>query len=262
MKKQKLITFLENLGLSALEAKIYATLIQNGPIGVSDLADILGIKRTRTYLHINSLIEKGLVTKIIRDAKQQEVKVVNPKENLGQLINQKVHVIEKVKSDLPDILEIINTNTSPSLSIAAVEMHYYKGEQGVKKIYEEAMQAKEVRIYAKVEENEKLFSDNVSFFNQAFKKNKKLKVFEILYDSLSASRDAEQIRLHHNNYLYKFMPKSLKLTSEDILMYDGKVAILNYKGNAVSIVLSSLDYYNNSKALFDYIWETIPQQSL
>ena len=54
------------------------------------------------------------------------------------------------------------------------------------------------------------------------------------------------------------MPKNLKLSSEDILIYDGKVAIINYTGKITSMVLHSRDYYSNSAELFDFIWEILP----
>lgn len=53
------------------------------------------------------------------------------------------------------------------------------------------------------------------------------------------------------------MPKDLELSSEDILMYDGKVAIINYTGKITSMVLHSRDYYNNSTELFDYLWKIL-----
>ena len=64
---------------------------------------------------------------------------------------------------------------------------------------------------------------------------------------------------NNKRYSYKFIPEDLKLSSEDILMYDGKVAIVNYRGKVSSIVLQSADFYNNLKELFDFIWKMIPE---
>lgn len=53
----------------------------------------------------------------------------------------------------------------------------------------------------------------------------------------------------------------MKLTSNDILIYDGKVSIINIKdkNNIEGVVLCNQDYYNNSKQLFDLLWRMLPR---
>lgn len=51
----------------------------------------------------------------------------------------------------------------------------------------------------------------------------------------------------------------MKLTAEDIIIFDGKVAIINVRDKITGVVIHNIDYYNNSKELFDYIWNTLPE---
>jgi len=87
-------------------------------------------------------------------------------------------------------------------------------------------------------------------------------MWEIVYESPYSRRQALKIfsQGNMNRYFYKFMPPDLKwgLTSEDIVIYDGKVAIINYSDKASCIVLQSKEFYNNFKELFDFVWRVIP----
>ena len=85
-------------------------------------------------------------------------------------------------------------------------------------------------------------------------------MWEIIYDSDSTLEPAEEITASTDRYLYMYMPKHLKLSSEDILIYDDRVAIINYRGNNTSIVLHSKDFYNNLKELFDFVWEVLSER--
>lgn len=251
-----LIDYLRQLELSDMQARLYLKLLETGPISVSDLAKELSIKRTSTYLYLEPLYIKGLVTKIVNKSKKQ-VAPTDP-ENLEMLIDQKITFTKSLKKQFPSVLQDIKKAFPGFEGIANVEITSYKGIQNARRIYKEALNANEVRAFAKVfKKEEQLFPDNIAFFNNAFKENQKLKMWEIIYDSDSIIEPSKQIAAHTDRYLYIYMPKDLKLSSEDILIYDGKVAIINYKGNSTSIILESSDFYNNLKALFDFVWNIL-----
>lgn len=252
----KTVDYLKQLGLTDIEAKLYLALLKSGPTGVKELAQKVDVKRTTAYFYIDQLIEKNLIIKLVKGSKKQ-ITVVDPQENLERLVQQKMLSAKQTKELFPTMLKTITTLGKDIEGSQEAEIKYYKGKLGVKKIYEEALQSKELRTYVKVEATDGLFSDNISLFNNAFKKNPHLSVKELIYDSPSATKDAHQILLKSKRYSYKLIPNELKLTSGDILIYDGKVAIITYKGVVTCVVLKSIDYYNNSKELFDYIWRTI-----
>ena len=252
---EKIIDYLKQLDLSDAEAKLYLTLLQTGPTSVRDLALTVTIKRTTAYFYIDQLVEKGLIMKLVRGSKK--LVAANEPENLKSLVENKVASAYAVQSNLPTILKTLNTTLPENTDAEEAEIKYYKGIQGIKKIYEEALKATEVRTYVKVEATNGIFADNVSLFGQAFKKNPQLKVKEIIYDSPTATVDASKILHKSERYDYKLMPKELNLTSGDVLIYDGKVAIIDYKGRMHGIILHNRDYFNNSKELFDFIWKII-----
>jgi HTH-type transcriptional regulator, sugar sensing transcriptional regulator len=251
----KIIDYLKELDLSEVEAKLYLKLLQSGPTSVRDLAQTVDIKRTTTYFYIDQLVEKGLIMKIVRGSKK--LVTANDPENLQLLIEKKLASAKAVQQGFPTILHDLKVNLPEKSEIDTAEIKYYKGIQGIKNIYEDALKATELRSYVKVESAGGLFSDNVNIFDQAFIDNPKLTVKEIIYDSPLATKDAKQILHKNDKYSFKLMPKELNLTSGDTLIYDGKVAIINYKGQEHGVILHNNDYYNNSKELFDFIWNII-----
>ncbi len=252
-----ILEYLEQCELSEIEAKLYLALLETGPATIRDLAERINIKRTTGYFHIDLLIEKGLVMKLVKDS-QKLVAVYPPEESLKNLVERNLQKAEQLNKNFPDIIQTIQTTLPQFKDVSDAEIRYYKGKNGVKKIYEEALKSNELRSYVKIVDTGGIFSNNVDLFNNAFKQNPNLTVKEILYDSPLAKEQAPQVLSKKNQYSYKFIPSDTKLSSEDILIYDGKVAIINYNSNISIIVLKSADYYRNSKELFDLIWEILP----
>ena len=256
---EKIVDYLKQLDLSDVEAKLYLTLLQTGSASVRDLAATIDIKRTTAYFYIDQLIDKGLIMKLVKGSKK--LVAANEPENLKHLVEEKLTFAKSIQQDLPDILQKLSKISPEKNETKEVEIRSYKGALNAQKIYAEALKANEVRSYARVyQKKEQLFPNNNEFFINAFKKNKKLKMWEIIYDSDSTLEPAEEITASTDRYLYMYMPKHLKLSSEDILIYDDRVAIINYRGNNTSIVLHSKDFYNNLKELFDFVWEVLSER--
>lgn len=253
-----IVDYLKQLDLSDVEAKLYLTLLQTGPVSVRDLAQTIDIKRTTAYFYIDQLVEKGLIMKLVKGSKK--LVAANEPDNLKHLVEEKLAFAKKVQQGFPNILKELTTILPEGNDKKDVEIRSYKGMLSARKIYEEALRSDEVRSYVRVyQETDQLFPNNTNFFINAFKKNKHLKMWEIIYDSDSTLEPSQQIAESTDRYFYIFMPKHLKLSSEDILIYDGRVAIINYRGNNTSIVLHSVDFYNNLKELFDFIWQVLSE---
>lgn len=140
-------------------------------------------------------------------------------------------------------------------------MRYYKGRTGVKAIYEECLKSKKIRSYFNCAEIEKVFPENFDLFNDAFTYNPTIKMYEILKTHLSQEQRLSHYLYDHNKkYFFKYLPADVTLLANDILIYDGKVAIINVrdKENVSGVVLSNQDYYNNSVQLFDLLWRFLP----
>jgi sugar-specific transcriptional regulator TrmB len=256
--KQDVTEYLERLGISELEAKIYISLLKNGAINARELVLTAKVPRTTVYYGLNLLIEKGLVTKL-ESGTQTLFEANQPNEILPYLVQQKVQAGKEVADSLPLMLDTL-TSMTPGQSAKTrreVEIKYVKGKPGVRKIYEEALQATELRSYVNITEIEKVFPENKQLFDEAIRRNPDIQMFEIVEDSPEARKRFATSEVTER-YFYKYFPKNINLTAQDILIFDNTVAIIHFKDTISGVVHRDADLYNNFKVLFDYIWQTLP----
>ncbi len=92
------------LGLNGREADIYLALIKLGEVGTSKICLLTGLHRQYVYQYLDSLENKGLVQHIvIRGRKRFSAK--SP-EVLTKLLDQKMIVAERVRSDIQKIAKV------------------------------------------------------------------------------------------------------------------------------------------------------------
>ena len=254
---QNTTDYLAQLGLTKNEISAYTKLLETGPLPVQKLAQLLHINRTSMYVYVDELIEKGVITKIVQGT-QSQVESVPPHEVLQKLLEEKEQATKNLKEQLPTMAQAFLTAFPEVKQSSDAEIRYYKGRQGVKKIYEEVLKSKEIRSYVNIEDVLSTFPENRKLFDNAFNNNLTMKMFEIVEDSPKA-RERFGITFKRDRYSYKFLPKRMNLKAQDILIYDGNVSFINLKNNITGVVLRNIDLYNNFKLLFDFIWEVLPE---
>ena len=260
---EKIIEYLKQLELSELEAKLYLTLLQTGPITVRDLAANVEVKRTTAYLYVDQLVEKGLVMKIAKGSKKL-VAADDPKV-LEQLVAEKVKHANEVEKNFQGILREIKTSLPEFKNIEDADIKYSKGKQALQRVYDDALKGKELRVYANLAELEKLFKENdflleYQVYEKALEDNDQLTIHEIVADTPGSIENFSLDQtVETKRYFYKYMPADVGLSAPGILMYDNKVAIINAKDNFSIVVLNNSDYYYNSIKLFDFIWKVLPE---
>lgn len=258
---EKILAYLEQLDLSEIEAKLYLTLLETGPISVRDIANRIKIKRTTTYLYIDQLMQKGLITKVTTGSKTQ-ITATQPETSLEHLVHEKVDKAKLIQGEFPSVLQNIEEAFPKTGDNGEAEIKYYKGKLGVRKIYEDALKSDELRSYFNNEIIKDALEDNTPYFLEAMKINKTIKLYEIVQDS-PASREQlitfQEKNPHRDRYFYKFFPKGIMMSASDILIYDNKVAIVNVRNQISGIILHNNDYFKSSKELFDLIWNGLPE---
>ncbi len=253
------ITYLEQLGFSKLEAKLYLTLLSLGPMSVKELADAVKINRTATYTHITSLLENGAILSIMRGSKKQLV-AIEP-DRLHYLIDRKVEAVKSLQAQFPTFVNALETSSTKPDNAMKVDVKHYNGINGMRAIYEDMFKSKEIKIFCTLSEIAPLFPNDPDLFDNALKRNPELRIYEVYGDSPSAIKKFNYTA-KSNRYFYKFMPTSVGLNSPGIVIYDNKVAIINAGDKVTGVVLYNKDYYMNSKKLFDFIWQILPEPTI
>jgi len=251
-----IINYLKQLNLSEIEAKIYLMLLKSGPVSVRELAQTADIKRTTTYFYIDQLAEKGLITKLVRGSKK--VVAANNPENLKILVEEKLKNALTAQHTFPQILQMLSSSQPKAEQIVDSEIRSYKGKNGVKKLYEQALKAKELRSLVNIEEILSAFPENPDLFDEAINHNPGMIMYEIVVQSPEAVARMKQATGRTKNYYFKFLPGNMNIRSTDILIYDGNVSFIEIKNQTNAVTLHSKELYNNFILLFDYIWQTLP----
>src|SRR3989338_10084482 len=124
---------LAKIGLSPKEAKVYKALLNLGPSTATIIANHAKIKRPTTYLELENLISKGLVSeseqnkKKLYIAEDPEKLYILTKKARRQVIAAEIE-LEKMLPELKSIRRQI---------IEAPEVSFYRGLSGVKNIVED-----------------------------------------------------------------------------------------------------------------------------
>jgi len=250
---KKITDYLQELGLTEIEAVVYQGLLEISPTTVKNLADHIGIKRITTHFNVENLIERGLVAQTIQGARRQIT--AEPPERLQYLIQKKFEAIKNLQDNFPDFLNTARTTYSTTYEAKKVEIKYYEGKQGVMSIYQDTLKANEVYSFVNIDRYYETFPETEKIFVKALDKNPKRHVWDIaVYSNL-----AEKVAKGHQRYHTKFISNNAVFSGFDILIYSNKVAInqLN-KNNATGLLIFSKTLFLSLKALHQTMWTLLP----
>lgn len=130
--------------------------------------------------------------------------------------------------------------------------------EDVKGLYEEALSQRELLSYVDLTLIPKVFPDNVDLFAQSLEDNPELQVKEIVLDKEGVGERAS-VFSKYPNYEYKLvLPEEIEISAADILIFDGKVAVISVTETPSAVVIENLDYYKLSRSIFEYLWKILP----
>ncbi len=251
VSEKALKSYLVDFGLNDKEISIYLNLLQAGPSTIMDLSRKTAIKRSTTHNNVEELIKKGLVSQT--NYGERRMVIAEDPEKLKFLLEQRKWDVQKLEKVMPELVSTIYELVPQAKDNAKVDVKYYGGAAGVRMVYTEALKTKELRSYVNFAKVTQELPDNTALFLDALKKNKSLKIFEIV-DSSEVTQEFTPEFAKFKNYQHKVTTKSLELSAVDILMYDNKVAVVNFDGGLSAVVIEDPAYYSNSIAIFNFIW--------
>lgn len=129
-------TTLEEIGLTKTEIKIYLSLLKLGQSTTTGIIREAGIHASKVYICLDRLIEKGLVSYVIKSNKKHFI-ASNP-ESLRNLLKEKEEKIEdqwgRIENLIPDLNAIKRAGEN------SIHSETYEGLGGAKTVYEKILQ--------------------------------------------------------------------------------------------------------------------------
>jgi len=228
------------VGLSMNEAKIYTQLLKLEQAKASSIAKKISISRPHIYDSINKLIEKGLVSYVIKNSKRY-FKAANPKELINYLEDEKDKIDRKkkeVNNLLPNLLKLQKEKK------ATTSVEVYEGKEGLKTVLMDMVNyGKDFVAFGATGNFPKVFP----IFSKIFVKRREQKKIK---GKIVVVKGEKPIETKLNSY--RWIPKEYGLPSSTII-YGNKTAILIWTG--IGIIIKSKEVADSYRSYFELLWK-------
>jgi len=247
---------LSSLGLTEKEVAVYMAMLYLGPATAQDIAIRANINRATTYVMIDSLLDRSMVSQITKD-KKTLFQAEDPIQLLKVLEKNREDVEEQMgqaRLIIPELQELYNLNRS-KLSVRILE-----GRESVKIIQNDLARSKS-----------KTF-DNITNLTLA---NEKFPISENDHRQPYYKQDF-RVRTIFTYDPAKPVPQLPFLTREDrrlisqdkfpifgeVLLYDNKMCIINFSEKIFGIIIEDESIFKTYSAIFNLAWEAAEKYSL
>jgi HTH-type transcriptional regulator, sugar sensing transcriptional regulator len=247
-----IIQALKNIGLNEKEAKVYISLLQTGKATAYSVAKHSNIKKSTTYVVLEDLIDKGIVTKVPR-AKTMQFIAIPP----GDLFSIAKSKLDNAERDALPELKALNRGKNYKVRVS-----YYEGMNGVKEMYG--------KIFKEVKTAPKNARSYVGFYAHGKNTPVELKKY---FDEVRSSFRKDGINRRgittYDNTITEFLDKkflkmqNLELKALPISKYNSNVSIEIFRNKTYIFshkhlqvtVIDNPDIARVMKQIFELVWE-------
>jgi HTH-type transcriptional regulator, sugar sensing transcriptional regulator len=237
---------LQDIGLSEKEAKVYLAALEIGRATADQLAKQANIVRSTTYVQLESLMKKGLMS-TYEEGKKTFFAPESP-ELLKRLLTQQREGIGARERELESFLPFLLQQFAGAGERPVVR--FFPGKEGVTAVREEALklQKKETFVIFSYGHLSKIYPerelDDYSTRRRALGiLSKAIYVQEAPYEKAGLGELTERRHL------------PLPQLTIDIWVFDDKVAIYSLQGHLFALVIQSAQIASSVKILFDFLWD-------
>ena len=234
---------LKNLGLNEKEVRIYLSCLELGPTSVLKIAKKAELKRPTVYTVLETLIDKGLISKVPH--KNSFHFAAEPPDKLLSMVYEHERSVQSI---LPSLKAIDNR------SAIKPRVRFYEGREGLLHIYlNEIFQAGEIYFFASIKNWMSVLGKDLMDKFSAASKVKKTKIKELLNHD---DRDTIYIKRYLSKlHQIRFLPKDFENKFLfDCAIFKNKIAIVSLKKELFIIVIESEEVADSFRALFDLAW--------
>ena len=229
--------YIRKAGLTENEAKVFSTLLEQGPSPAGIISRKSGLHRRVIYDTIEMLIKKGLVGYILKNNKKL-FQASNP-NRLIEIIKEKQESIEDI---LPEMLAMYSKTKEKE------ETNFYKGKNGLKTVFEDQLnEKKEILIIGA----STLAYEMMEFYFHWFDKRRvKEKIKTKIIFTSEKRTNVPKISLSE----IKFLPEKYS-SPLAINIYGDKIAIILWsKENPFAVVIKNKEISEGYKKHFNLLW--------
>lgn len=235
-----------NLGLVEKEAKVYLASLELGKSPVQKIAQKAGINRATTYVIIEGLMKKGLMSSFTEDKKHYFC--AESPEKLSLLFREQAMAIQRKQEYLDKILPELRSLKASDKERPTVR--YFEGKEGLRAMAEEfyiTPQKEPAKMIYSVDLLNSIFTDEerLQLRERRFKKGIKTEViYNFKSGELKNTSDGKRLKVDEKEF-----PISC-----DIALFSNKVRIGSLKNKIVGIIIEDKEMAETLKTLFRLAW--------
>ncbi len=226
---------LKQAGLTDNEAKVYLALVDLGPCLAGEIARKAGLHRRTVYDITEMLIQKGLVGYILENNRRL-FQASNPKRLL-EIIQEKQNILSPIVDGLSE--KYFKTKEKE-------ETNFYKGKEGLKTVFEDQLEAKEILILGA---SPKAYEVLQFYFKWYDKKRKQKKIKARIIAQTKEIRK-EKIPLADIRYLPEKYANPVSVN-----IYGDKTAIILWAKEPMAIVIKNREITEAYRIYFELMWK-------
>ena len=237
---------LGTLGFLDSEIKTYVSALSNGPSTVIELTKLTRLSRQATYVAIETLTDRGLMTSVVR-GKKRYYQAEHPEKLLDYAKRRKLEVSEHVKDlerIVPD-LELAIGGDGPMVKL-------FEGKDGLRAVLNEVKASKPKKVI-EITDLDAMYS-TLTTEDLSPLKNELNKIgtetMGIYYGELKGVRDAAKI-VH--------VEKDLDFKT-DITITENKVVMITFKGKMYSVIVDSKPLADTLRFVFESAFENLKRK--
>ncbi len=232
------LEILRESGLTESEARVYRALLELGPSLAGQISRKTGLHRRNVYDVTERLIKKGLIGYILKN--HRRIFQASSPERFLEMVKEKENLLQEV---MPEMMMHFQSTKEKE------ETNFYKGKQGLKAVFEDQLNEKEVLILGASKSAFDILPFYFKWYDQARVKKK-------IHARIISSGDlGKKISLSEIRYLPEKYSSPLAIN-----IYGNKVALILWsKENPIAIVINDRAISEGYKKYFELLWKIAKQ---
>lgn len=253
--------FLNKLGLTDVEIRIYLVLNQSGPLTILNLSRRSGINRTKAYRTIEVMQKKGVIEEII-DERKKLIKP-SPIANLELLVKEQELKTKFVIENYPSIATFLSNRQS--VVQPGTKVLFYRGKDGIRQQVWNTLRVEGTLLGYSYRPLVELIGEfYFSWYEEWVKRKKQMRDLysdeyikskkEYIYVKKRQIRDSLDINMGNIESRY-ISPKILSINHQ-VDIYNEVVSLYNWhEGEVFGVEIYNEKIAQMQKQLFEIVWK-------
>lgn len=234
---------LREVGLTNKEAPVYMAVLKLGESTVLPIAKKAGLKRTYCYDILSDLVEKGLVSFVVKSGRRR-YKAEDPKK-IANKLNNNVILFDSI---LPQLYSLYNNSF-----LGKPKVSFYEGIKEIASIYKQLVGVTQLDAIGSPTHINTYLSKYLKPMVERIV-TKRTKIRELLpQKSPQAFYHKYYVKPYHE---YRFLPTENEFNT-DMMLFENKLVLISYGETPHAVVIEDSNIVETQRILFEIIWQKV-----